>query len=158
MNYLVKHIVPRLLPIVLFVVFTYSSPGQQPDTMKQTERVQPSPESHQLTEILREVREALTANSTESLTKHFAKRVYLNLLGDGKGYFSGNQAHYIIRKYLEQNTVVALQLNEQRTDNQEPFLSGSGTLSGRAKKEPVHVYIGFVRVNDVYQISQFTIY
>ncbi len=108
--------------------------------------------------VVEYIEKALQAGSADALSKNFSKKVSLNLLGEGSGIYSLNQAYYIIRTFFENHKLLGVELSQQGDEANDYFASGSGTTMNRGKHETIKIFVGFVRTNKGFQISQLTIF
>lgn len=108
--------------------------------------------------MYQEIEKALQSGSEDALTKHFASKVYLNLRGGNYGYFSANQAHYIMKEFFIKHKFFNVRFSVPGADADELYITGIASLLARGKTEQVKVYIGFIREHNSYRISQLTIF
>ncbi len=147
-----------LLPIVLFAQsgkesYTPSNNSLAVSPLQETNR-----QSEKFSKVVEYIEKSLQAGSAEAISKSFAKKVSLNLLGESSGIYSLNQAYYIVRSFFERHKLIGVELNGQESGTNELFASGACTTLNHGKHETIKIYVGFIRTNKTFQISQLTIF
>jgi hypothetical protein len=108
--------------------------------------------------LIDKVQEGLSTGAVELFTHRMAPQVYVNLRGGQNGYFSGNQAHYLLVDYLRNRRMVNLRFSTVGESKDTPYATGSATIVERGTRGIVQVYISLVRVGEDWSVTQIAIY
>lgn len=87
-----------------------------------------------------------------------ASQVYVNLRGGESGYYSANQAHYVLENYLKSRKLVNLKFSTIGESEARPYATGSAVSVQRGIREIAQVYVSLGRSGDRWYITQINIY
>jgi hypothetical protein len=87
-----------------------------------------------------------------------ASQVYVNLRGGESGYYSANQAHYVLENYLKSRKLVNLKFSTIGESEARPYATGSAVTVQRGIREIAQVYVSLGRSGDRWFITQINIY
>jgi hypothetical protein len=118
-------------------------------------RVQRREEYHR---IFSNVQQGLTSGSVRGFSEHMASQVYVNLRGGESGYYSANQAHYVLENYLKSRKLVNLTFSTIGESEARPYATGSAVSVQRGVREIAQVYVSLGRSGDKWFITQINIY
>lgn len=108
-------------------------------------------------EIFSNVEASLLNGSIGTIAPNLARQVYLNLSRGESGYFSSNQASFILTRYFEGRRVVQFRFSTFNT-SVEPYATGGGIFVHKGNRETLQIYLALSRVGDRWVISQFNVY
>jgi hypothetical protein len=108
--------------------------------------------------LIDQVQEGLSTGAVELFTHRMAPQVYVNLRGGENGYFSGNQAHYLLVDYLRNRRMVNLRFSTVGESKDTPYATGSATIVERGTRGIVQVYISLIRAGEDWNVTQIAIY
>lgn len=114
--------------------------------------------SQEYAEIFRSVERGMNSSNVGMFSGHFAPQVYVSLPNGEKGYFSGNQAHYIVQNYLLGRRIQSFALNYSGTPDTAPYATGQGRSEARGSVENIRAYVSLSRLNNQWVVTQLTIY
>lgn len=109
-------------------------------------------------ELFTRVQEGLSTGAVDRFSEHMAPQVYINLTGGENGYFSGNQAHYVLAEYLRKRRLVNLKFSTIGETDSTPYATGSATLFVKGTRGIAQVYVSLTRSGEGWNITQLTIY
>ena len=115
-------------------------------------------EAEKINAIFHDVENALSPNDIDLLTQHIFKQVKLTLRDAENGYFSENQAIYIIKNYFATHKVVNFKFTLSRISGEPPFATGGGYWNIKGKQEKFQVYITVTERDKRWVLAQFIIY
>lgn len=110
------------------------------------------------TEIFRSIETGFSQGNVVSFSKYFAPQVYVNLPGEDGGYYSANQAYYILQNYLGSRQPQSFHFSTYGELENIPYATGPGRFTIKGSVETVQVYIALSRVNNQWVVSQINIY
>jgi hypothetical protein len=108
--------------------------------------------------IFSNVQQGLSSGAVGGFSEHMAQQVYVNLRGGESGYYSANQAHYVLEKYLKSRKLVNLKFSTIGESESRPYATGSAVSVQRGVREIAQVYVSLGRSGDRWIITQINIY
>jgi hypothetical protein len=108
--------------------------------------------------IFASVQEGLAAGAVGVFSQHIGQQVFMNLRGGGSGYYSANQAYYVLQNYLKTRRLANLNFSTIGESEANPYATGSAGLSFRGTREFAQVYVSLARSGDRWVITQINIY
>jgi hypothetical protein len=114
-------------------------------------------ESSSPSELFTLVETAVRSADVASLAKSFGRQVYVNLKGGESGYFSANQASYILQSFFTPRRPLSFSFSTIQLEG-DPFATGSGTFLLKGTRETLQLYVSVSRQGDRWVISQFNVY
>jgi hypothetical protein len=108
--------------------------------------------------IFSDIQAGLRSGDVTLFSKNLAKQVYLNLPDIAGGFFSDNQATYILKDYLKAHRMVSFKLSTTNMTGPTPFATGGGTYLRRGNPELIQVYIALKKSADRWVIAQFSVF
>lgn len=109
-------------------------------------------------EIFNSAERAFSRASIRSMTSHLAPKVYISISGGESGYFSANQAHYILDNYFGSHRPVTFSFNTFGESSSNPYATGRGSIVYRGSRQDVQVYVSLTQAGSRWVISQVNIY
>lgn len=146
-----KHII-----IVLIMIITLSSLMAAQDVMHQsglTRGNQRTPAQNVFTEI----EEAISKGDVPALSAYLCTKTYFSLSNGKSGYFSTNQAFYILQDFFKIYNVISFRLTNIHSDESIPYATGVYGYEFKGKRNNAQVYISLKYAGRSWQISQITI-
>lgn len=107
--------------------------------------------------IISQVESGILSGNIQSFSKYLAKQVFVNLRGNESGYFSSNQALYLLRSFFETRRVLRFKFTTI-DESQEPFATGGGIFVLKGTKESVQIYVGLSKLDNRWVVTQFNVY
>jgi hypothetical protein len=101
--------------------------------------------------------EGLATGSVDKFSSSFSERCYLSLKNGISGYYSSNQAYYVLKDFFSIYQPVSFRLNNTVTETPVPFAWGTFKFISRGIRGISNVFISLQRVENHYCISQITI-
>ena len=146
----------RAVAILILALVAGEATGQDlRDTGRRREGV-PARDGYR--QLFTRVQEGLSSGSVDLFSGHMAPQVYINLTGGENGYFSGNQAHYVLAEYLRKRRLVNLKFSTMGETDSMPYATGSATLFVKGTRGIAQVYVSLARSGEGWSITQLTIY
>jgi hypothetical protein len=108
--------------------------------------------------IFDDIQAAVKSGDLNPLSPDLARQVYLNLPGVEGGFFSENQALYILKDYFKSRRVLSFRLSTVSTVEGTPYATGGGTYLQRGVQELLQVYVALKKSGDRWVIAQFSVY
>ena len=109
-------------------------------------------------ELFGTVQQGLASGSAGAFSGHLAPQVYINLRGGESGYYSANQAHYVLENYFKSRRLVNVKFSTIGESDANPYATGSATFIERGARSLAQVYVSLTRSGERWIITQINIY
>ncbi len=108
-------------------------------------------------EIINQIKTAISKNDIESLSAHLSAQTYLNLPNGISGYYSSNQAYFVLEDFLKTYRMISFGFNEINTSGNNPFATGNYDYEFKGKRGSAHIYLQLRNSGKSWTITQITI-
>jgi hypothetical protein len=108
--------------------------------------------------IFGKLQSGILSGDPTSFSEHLAKQVYLNLSDRESGFFSQNQAEYILKDYFKTRRILSFRFTTMSEVEGTPFATGGGTFLRRGTQEILQVYVALKKSGDGWVIAQFSVF
>lgn len=136
----------RILSIVLFLfpVFTFA----QHETI--------SKDNHR--EIFTAVESGIDDGIVEKFSSYFGKQIYVSITGGESGYYSTNQAYYILKNFMNSRKPLGFTFTTYGMTDKIPFATGRAAFRYKGNREYVQVYVSLSQVENNWVIDKVNFY
>lgn len=110
-----------------------------------------------INKLLIKIEEGLGTASVDKFSGYFNTRNYLSLTNGSSGYFSSNQAYYIIKDYLSIYKPISFKFTSSVLDTNSPFAAGNLKYNNNGIRGSATVFVTFQMIDNQWKISQITI-
>ena len=110
------------------------------------------------TRILKEIQAGISEGDGELLARHLGAQVYLSLKSSEGGYYSANQALYILQNFFLLHKPISFTFSTYGDIEANPFATGRGTFNAQGMRESLQLYVSLSRQNGRWVISEFNAY
>ena len=107
--------------------------------------------------ILNEIESGITNNKTQIISKYFSSQPYISLINGVNGYYSSNQAYYILEDFFNSYRVVSFRFEEKKTEESTSYGKGDYYFEKKGKREVAHLYITLTKAGSKWYITQISI-
>jgi uncharacterized protein DUF4783 len=150
-------VTPRISTLLVLAMFLggFRSPASAQGLREapESERNKPPP-----SEIFGELQGNLLSGEATAFSEHLGKQVYLNLSDRESGFFSQNQALYILKDYLKARRIISFKFTTISEVEGTPFATGGGTYLHRGNPEILQIYVSLKKSGDRWVIAQFSVF
>jgi hypothetical protein len=143
-----KKIYYILLFLLIAGVVPFYSQSQEKDARSYKESCRP---------ILDEIGRGMSSGKISSISYLLSSQIYLNLSNGVSGYYSSNQAYYVIQEFLKTHQVISLKINDIQEDEENVYATGVYSSLVQGKRESSQIYISLKRSSKKWKITQITI-
>lgn len=128
---------------------SYSQQNFNPDktTNKQSESYR----------VLSDIGTGISGQDVESIARYFSSQTYLSLSNGISGYYSSNQAYYVLEDFFKIYRVTAFRFDNIQSDSNNPYATGEYQFEYRGKRDLAQVYIALKKTGKNWKITQITI-
>jgi len=106
---------------------------------------------------LNEIGDGISSGKITSISNLFSSQIYLNLANGVSGYYSSNQAYYVIQEFLKTHQVISLNINDIQEDEENVYATGTYSFLVKGKRESSQIYISLKHGSKKWKITQITI-
>ncbi|MBT8382639.1 MAG: DUF4783 domain-containing protein [Ignavibacteriaceae bacterium] len=140
-----------ILYFVLFIPFALSQDINFNNNLNSTNSVR--------VEIiaLNQIEEGIKKSEIKKLTDYFAAQPYISLLSGVNGYYSSNQAYYIIEEFFKNFRVVSFNFENKKFEENVVYGTGEYYYERKGKRESALLYITLNKTGNKWVISQISI-
>ena len=107
--------------------------------------------------VFSNIEKDFNSSDISSLSKYFGSQTYFSLENGVNGYYSSNQAYYVLESFFKDYRVVSFKLNKIRTDPDNPSATGVYNYDLNGKRDSVQVYLSIKKVGESWKITQISI-
>jgi len=130
------------------------SSRQPPDTAGGVHRLKPSG----FRTVVDSIEQGIVSGNVQVFSGHLARQIYITLRGKEGGYFSANQAFYILQEYFSSRHAVNFRFTTVNADIANPYATGGGTFFVKGNPEILQLYVALARADGRWVIAQFNVY
>jgi hypothetical protein len=107
--------------------------------------------------ILDELESGIVNNQMQAISKYFSSQPYISLINGVNGYYSSNQAYYILKDFFNSYKVVSFRFEEKNTEGSLSYGKGEYYFEKKGKREVAHLYITLSKAGSKWYITQISI-
>jgi len=107
--------------------------------------------------VFDEIEIGISTDKTSSISRFLSGQTYLSFSNGVNGYYSSNQAYYILEDYFKIYRVISFKLQSIKTEENVPYATGIFYFDHRGKRGAARVYISLNKSGNNWKISQLTI-
>lgn len=152
MKFAITHI---LICIAILLIGTNYSFGQNVSPRYHKiipeKSTQPSPAP-----VFEHIISGIESGNVSGFANYFSKQIYISLNSGERGYYSSNQAFYVLQNYFNMYKPIDFRVSTRLINSLTPYCAGKLIYSFKGMRESVKVYIGLSWTNDNWEISQIT--
>jgi hypothetical protein len=106
--------------------------------------------------ILNEIENNIAKGNVAALSKNLSPLTYFSLSNGIRGYYSSNQAYYILEDYFKIYQVVSFRFHSLQAEDGNPYATGIYYYQYKGKRETAQVYISLKNTGKSWKIIQIT--
>jgi hypothetical protein len=107
--------------------------------------------------VFSEISNGIANQDIESVARYFSSQTYLSLSNGISGYYSSNQAYYVLEDFFKVYRVTAFRFDNIQSDSNNPYATGQYQFDYRGKRDIAQVYIALKKTGKNWKITQITI-
>ncbi len=106
---------------------------------------------------LASVEQGLTIGKVSDLSHFVNNQIYLNLSNGITGYYSSNQAYYVLADFFKSHRMISIDFDNSLANVSNPIAVGNCQYLSNDKQESAQVYISLKFINKKWKLTQITI-
>lgn len=107
--------------------------------------------------VFDEISKGIAGSDVEAIARYFSPQTYLSLSSGISGYYSSNQAFYVLEDFFKVYRVTAFRFDNIQADSNNPYATGEYQFEYRGKRDIAQVYLALKKTGNSWKISQITI-
>lgn len=107
--------------------------------------------------IFSEIESGFAEGNVGTISNLFNAQTYFSLSNGVSGYYSSNQAFYILQEFFKIHQVISFRFSNIYSDKNNPYATGSYFYELKGRRESAKVFIALKRVGNILKITQITI-
>lgn len=156
-----KHENKMIKSIVLVILFTvliiFNGIVLAQDNQKSSGNFNSQNQLGQIQSVFNDISNNFSSSNISSISKYFGSQTYFSLKNGVNGYYSSNQAFYVLENFLKEYQVISFRLDNVKIDSGSPYATGIYKYDIEGKRDSAQVYISLKKVGDNWKISQLSI-
>ncbi len=104
------------------------------------------------------IQRSLSSGNISVLAQHLAPQVQVNFRGAENGYYSANQAYYLLENYFRSRKVLGFEFSTIGESDSNPYATGGASFNIKGSREYAQVYVSLSRTGRQWLITQINIY
>ena len=107
--------------------------------------------------ILNRIGMGISSGNVSEISGYLNTQTYLSLANGISGYYSSNQAFYVLEDFFNIYKVTSFNFQNIQANGNMPYATGIYRYYFRGKKDSANVYISLKEIGDTWKITQITI-
>lgn len=108
--------------------------------------------------FIESIEQRITSGTVQLPSQDFGRQVYMMIRGKEGGYYSNNQASYILQNYFSGRRALNFRFTTTSMTGKTPYVTGGGMFMVKGNTEILQIYIALSSVNGRWIITQWNIY
>jgi hypothetical protein len=113
--------------------------------------------NEQVVNVVKKIQDAIVNKDISTLVDHLSSQTYFNLPNGISGYYSSNQAYFVLEDFLKTYRVTSFNFDEINTKNNTPFATGTYDYDFKGNRNSAHIYLQLRNTGKSWRITQITI-
>ncbi len=144
----------NILILLLFAVFISSIYPQQKNLIQKSDT---NKQAVLDPVIFDEIEDAIKSGDVAKISRYLGPQTYFSLTNGINGYYSLNQAYYVLEDFFKLYRVTKFKLDNVRLGSSNPYATGTYHYDNRGRRSSAQVYISLTKTGNNWNISQLTI-
>jgi len=108
-------------------------------------------------EILEEIEIGIAKAKLSTLSPHLSSQIYLSFLNGVSGYYSSNQAYYVLENFINEYKVISFKFDSFNFNTITPFAKGTYYYEHKGNRSEAKVYLTMKLIGKTWKITQISI-
>ena len=104
------------------------------------------------------IQSSLASGNISALAPFLSPQVQVNFRGAESGYYSANQAYYLLDNYFRSRKVLGFEFSTIGESDSNPYATGGASFNFKGTREYAQVYVSLSRSGRKWLITQINIY
>ncbi len=107
--------------------------------------------------VISEIEESIKNSDVIKLARFINSKTYFSLMGNINGYYTTNQAFYLLEDFFKIYKVQLFKFNQINSFENNPYATGTLYYENKGRRNKAQVYVSLKRVGENWIISQLSI-
>jgi hypothetical protein len=108
-------------------------------------------------EIFADLESSISESNVSRISKYFGQQTYFSLSSGINGYYSSNQAFYVLEDFFKVYKVTSFRFDHIKNDKNNSYATGRYNYDNKGKRNSAQVYISLKKIGNNWNITQLTI-
>lgn len=137
--------------IILFSTITFSQQFNDKASLRSDKNTQVDLQTFNDIEL------SIKEGNVAGISKYFGQQTYFSLSNGINGYYSSNQAFYVLEDFFKLYKVTSFKFDHIKNDKNSSYATGRYSYDNRGKRSVAQVYISLKKIGNNWNITQLTI-
>ncbi|MDR3609876.1 MAG: DUF4783 domain-containing protein [Ignavibacteriaceae bacterium] len=106
--------------------------------------------------VLLDIENSIAKGNINALFKNLSPLTYFSLTNGIRGYYSSNQAYYILEDFFKIYQVISFRFHSLQSEDGNPYATGIYFYQYKGKRESSQVYVSLKNTGKSWKITQIT--
>lgn len=143
------------ISVVFFIVTSGKLSFSQYDSIQQN--LSSDTKVKTQTIIFNNLESGILTNDVKKISKYFSPQPYISLINGVNGYYSSNQAYYILEDFFTTYKVVSFKISETKNEESVSYGKGDYYFEKKGKRQVAHLYVTLSKSGSKWHITQISI-
>ena len=107
--------------------------------------------------IFQEIENGIVESDVSKIARYFSEKPYLSFSNGVTGYYSSNQAYYVLEDFFNIYKVISFKFDYKKNDDPDSYATGIYYYESNGKRDSAKVYITLSKIGDNWFITQISI-
>jgi hypothetical protein len=107
--------------------------------------------------ILEEIEESIANAQISAIYHYLSSQIYLSFLNGVSGYYSSNQAYYVLENFLKEYKVTSFSFDNIKLNTLTPLATGTYYYEHKGNRSEAKMYLTLKLTGKSWQITQIAI-
>ena len=107
--------------------------------------------------VFSDIEKGIVSNDVKKFSQYFSPQPYISLVNGVNGYYSSNQAYYIMEDFFNSFKIVSFKMEETKTEGNVSYGKGDYYYEKKGRREVAHLYITLSKSGNKWYITQISI-
>ena len=108
-------------------------------------------------EILEEIEMGFSETKLSAISPHLSSQIYLSFINGVSGYYSANQAYYVLENFINEYKVISFKFDSFNFNTITPFAKGTYYYEHKGNRSEAKVYLTMKLTGQSWKITQISI-
>jgi Domain of unknown function (DUF4783) len=107
--------------------------------------------------IFNEISDGISSGNVTAISQYLSGQTYLNLLNGIGGYYSANQAYYVLEDFFKSHPAVSFDFSDIQNNSGNSFATGTYSYQLNGVNKNAQVYVSLKLAGKEWKITQISI-
>lgn len=144
-------IITYIFIIILFSTITFSQQTKLRSNSDSNKNAQID------SQVFNDLELCIKDGNIAGISKYFGQQTYFSLSNGISGYYSSNQAFYVLEDFFKLYKVTSFRFDHIKVDKNSSYATGIYSYDNKGKRNNAQVYLSLKKIGNNWNITQLTI-